>query len=268
MRTLLNAQLASLSLTSFVAKSIGCSVRRWALKIMSYAIAAIHLFKLTRSRRLRSLLQGEFNVTILESPPPRTPYVVDLSRDTIRQALDMALVQPPSVSQPDEDDCNAFVDYASKKTIEFNKTNKPFRSSPFIHAELAMLSCIDTGTIMVFPYIGVSKLSCLMCSSYIEAYSQKVDHRISVRGCHGKVYPSWAWPTLDTHEGIRAVFLEKIREVLKQDFERFVEFQRTRRQSDSSAGSMSENEYVTTRKRKDLWERAVREIHRNLSPEF
>jgi len=232
---------------------IGCSVRRWALKIMSYAIASIRLFKLTRSRRLRSILQGEFNVTILESPPPQPPYVVDLSPNTIRQALDTALPQPTSVVQADECDYDAFVEYASEKTIQLNQTDKPSRSSPFIHAELAMLSCIDAGTIMVFPYIGVSKLSCLMCSSYIEAYSQ-VDNKISVRGCHGKVYPSWAWPTLNTL-GICAVFLKKIREELKQEFDRFVEFRRTRRLSDSSVGLMSENKYADKKTTESIWER-------------
>lgn len=242
-----------LDLTSLVAHHIGCSVRRWALKIMSYEIAAIRLFRLTQSRRLRPILQGEFDITVLESPPPQPPYAFDMSEKTIRQALDMALAQSPSVFQADKDSCNAFVDYAYKKAIESNQAD---RHSPIIHAELAMLSSIDAGTIKAIPYIGVSKLSCIMCSSYIEAYSQTVTNGISVRGCHGKVYPSWAWPTmLDTHhERIRSIFLEKIREELKLDFERFTEYQRTRRQSDSSVGSTSENEYATTITKEEIWE--------------
>jgi hypothetical protein len=133
------------------------------------------------------------------------------------------------------------------------------RHSPIIHAELAMLSSIEAGTIKAFPYIGVSKLSCLMCSSYIEAYSQTATNRISVRGCHGKVYPSWAWPTMlgTHHERIRSIFLEKIREELKQDFERFTAYRRTRRQSDSSVGSTSEMECAITMTPENFWEQLM-----------
>jgi hypothetical protein len=114
-----------------------------------------------------------------------------------------------------------------------------------------MLSSIEGGAIKAFPYIGVSKLSCLMCSSYIESYSQTVTDAISIRGCHGKVYSSWAWPTmLDAHhERIRSIFLEKMRQELKLDFERFTEYERTCCKSDSSVESMSESEYAELGKR-------------------
>jgi hypothetical protein len=152
----------------------------------------------------------------------------------------MALALPPSI-QADEKDCNTFVDYTCRNAIE---PNQVYRHSPIIHAELAMLSSIKAGgAIKAAPYIGVSKLSCLMCSSYIESYSQTVTDAISVRGCHGKVCPSWAWPTMnDTHhdERIRSIFLGKIRQELRRDFERFKEDEMTRRKSDSSVESMSE----------------------------
>jgi hypothetical protein len=152
----------------------------------------------------------------------------------------MALALPPSI-QADEKDCNTFVDYTCRNAIE---PNQVYRRSPIIHAELAMLSSIKAGgATKAAPYIGVSKLSCLMCSSYIESYSQIVADAISVRGCHGKVYPSWAWPTMnDTHhdERIRSIFLGKMRQGLRQDFERFTEDEMTRRKSDSSVESMSE----------------------------
>jgi hypothetical protein len=197
-----------------------------------------------------------FDVTVLESPPPQPPYALDMSKETIRQALDMALAESPSIFRADEDDCNAFVDNAHKKAIESGQED---RHSPIIHAELAMLSSIEAGTIKAFPYIGVSQLSCLMCSSYIEAYSQTVTNGISVRGCHGKVYPSWAWPTMlgTHHERIRSIFLEKIREELKQDFERFTEYRRTRHQSDSSVGSTSEMEYAITITPEEIWEQLM-----------
>jgi uridine kinase len=56
------------------------------------------------------------------------------------------------------------------------------------------------------------------------------------------------------HERIRSIFLEKIREELKQDFEQFTEYRRTRCQSDSSVGSTSENEYATTMMKEEIRE--------------
>jgi hypothetical protein len=248
-----------LYLKSFVANEISFSVRRWALKIMSYTIATIRLFRLTQSRRLRPILQGEFDITVLESPPPNPRMSCDMSKNTIRRALDMALALPPSI-WADEKDCNAFVDYTCRNAIE---PNQVYRRSPIIHAELAMLSSIKAGgAIKATPYIGVSKLSCLMCSSYIESYSQTVTDAISVRGCHGKAYPSWAWPTMiDTRhdERIRSIFLEKMRQELRQNFEQFTKDEMTRRKSDSSVESMSEGEhgdFMGTRK-----EEALKEVH-------
>ncbi|KAI0302493.1 hypothetical protein BC826DRAFT_1172733 [Russula brevipes] len=235
------------------ANEIGFSVQRWALKIMSYTIATIRLFSLTQSRRLRPILQGEFDITVLESPPPQPPYACDMTKNTIHRALDMALALPPSI-RADEKDCDAFVDHTCRNAIEPYQVYRPF---PIIHAELAMLAFIKASAIAAAPYIGVSKLSCLMCSSYIDSYSQIVTDAISVRGCHGKVYPSWAWPTMiDTHhdERIRSIFLGKMRQALRQDFERFTEYQMIRRKSDSSVESMSEGQETEM-------EETMKEVH-------
>ncbi|KAI0287896.1 hypothetical protein BC826DRAFT_1041480 [Russula brevipes] len=235
----------------------GFSVRRWALKIMSYTIATIRLFRLTQSRRLRPILQGNFDITVLESPPTQPSYACDMTKNTIRRALDMALALPPSILA-DEKDCNAFVDSTCEQAIE---PSQVYRRSPIIHAELAMLSSIRAGAIKAAPYIGVSKLSCLMCSSYIESYSQTVTDAISVRGCHGKVYPSWAWPTMiDTHpdQRIRSIFLGKMRQELRQEFVRFTEYEMTRRKSDGSVESMSEGEHA------DFMETGKEEVEKEL----
>ena len=46
-------------------------------------------------------------------------------------------------------------------------------STPRVHAELAMIIAMVKGEIKdVLPYIGVSKVSCTMCSHYIGAFNQ------------------------------------------------------------------------------------------------
>ena len=45
------------------------------------------------------------------------------------------------------------------------------RENPTVHAELALIIAKTEGEINnVEPYIGVSKLSCIMCSHYIRAF--------------------------------------------------------------------------------------------------
>ncbi|KAI0289385.1 hypothetical protein BC826DRAFT_1032404 [Russula brevipes] len=228
------------------ANEIGFSVQHWALKIMSYTIATIRLFRLTQSRRLRPILQGEFDITVLESPPPQPPYVCDMTKNTIRRALDMALALPPPI-RADEKDCDAFVDHTCRNAIEPCQVYRPF---PIIHAELAMLAFIKASAIAAAPYIGARN-------------SRIVTDAISVRGCHGKVYPSWAWPTMiDTHhdERIRSIFLGKMRQELRQDFERFTEYQMIRRKSDSSVQSMSEGEAGEHDEEAEM-EETMKEVH-------
>jgi hypothetical protein len=126
-----------------------------------------------------------------------------------------------------------------------------------------MLSSIKAGgAIKAAPYIGVSKLSCLMCSSYIESYSQTVTDAISVRGCHGKAYPSWAWPTMnDTHhdERIRSIFLGKMRQELRLNFEWFTEDEMTGHKSDSSVESISEGGHGNFKRTEKV--EALKKVH-------
>ena len=41
---------------------------------------------------------------------------------------------------------------------------------------------------MILPYIGVSNLSCIMCSHYIRAFNEVTQEKIATRGSCGKAY--------------------------------------------------------------------------------
>ncbi len=110
------------------------------------------------------------------------------------------------------------------------------RLEPTVHAELALITAMAKGEIdHVEPYIGVSKLSCIMCSQYIRAFNRVTKQKVATKGSHGKIYPGWFCPSLPGHdEELRPAFLGFIRQQLLGDF---VQHTKPRRLSDSSVGS-------------------------------
>ena len=107
--------------------------------------------------------------------------------------------------------------------------------NPTVHAELALIIAKAEGEINnVESYIGVSKLSCNMCSHYICAFNKVMNQKIATKGSHGKAYPGWFWPSLPSRDGeLRPAFLKLIREQLVSDFRGHAE---TRRFSDRGSG--------------------------------
>ena len=94
-------------------------------------------------------------------------------------------------------------------------------STPTVHAELAMIMAMVKGEIKdVLPYIGVSKLSCAMCSHYIGAFNLVFQRNVVTKGSHGKAYPGWSWPSLpECDEELRQTVLGRVRRQLFSDFE-------------------------------------------------
>jgi hypothetical protein len=211
--------------------NIGFQLRRWALKIMSFLITANRLFILTQSHRLRKLLQGNFSVRVLTSPTT-APYYCDLSSKTIQVALDAAVAEISNLPADWDQKRESFIEWLSKK-LEVSEV----RQKPKVHAELAMIIAMAKGEIKdVLPYVGVSKLSCIMCSHYIRAFNEVTKQKIATKGSHGKAYPGWSWPSLpDSDEELRPAFLRRIRQQLLSDVEQHAE--NLRRLSDSSMGS-------------------------------
>ena len=217
---------------AYLEHPIGFQLQRWALKVMSFVILANNLFVLTQSPHLRKLLEGTLSVQVLTSPTT-TPYRCDLSPETIQVALDAALRPAGAnyLSAEWAEDRRSF--QRLLKGLEDSQVDRP---KPTVHAELAMIMAMVKGKIEhVEPYIGVSKLSCLMCSHYIRTFNQVTKQRITTNRSHGKAYPGWSWPSLPNLDGmLRPAFLEHIRQQLLSDFK---EHAKMRRLSDGSVGS-------------------------------
>jgi hypothetical protein len=178
---------------------------------MSFLISTNRLFGLTQSRR-RTILEGKFKVEVLPLPTT-SPYRCNLSSDTIRVALDAALAGVTALPVDLEKNREPFIEQHSNKSDVVHQ-------KPAVHAELAMIMAMDKGEIVdVFPYIGLSKLTCIMCSYYISAFNEVTEKEVATKGSHGKAYPGWFWPTLPSHDGVlRPAFLERIRQQLRYDF--------------------------------------------------
>ena len=199
---------------------------------MSFLITANRLFTLTQSHRLRKLLQGKFSVHVLTSPTT-APYDCDLSSETIQVALNVALAESSYLPADWDKKRELFIEWILKELDDFEVT----RRRPTVHAEFAMIIAMAKGEIKdVLPYIGISKLSCIMCSHYIRAFNEVTKQNVTTKGSHGKAYPGWSWPSLpDRDEELCQAFLRRIRQQLVSDIEQHAE--NMRRLSDSSVGS-------------------------------
>ena len=161
-----------------------------------------------------------------------TPYHCDLSLQTMQMAVDTALTEVEYHS-PNFDEERAWFMELLKEGLEVPDM---VRKNPTVHAELALIIAKAKGEINnVESYIGVSKLSCIMCNHYIRAFNMVMKERIATKGSHGKAYTGWFWPRLPSRDGeLRSTFLKLIRQQVRRDFEQYAG---TRRLSDSNVGS-------------------------------
>ena len=203
----------------YLEHNIGFQLRRLALKIMSFLITANRLFLLTQSHRLRKLLQGNFLVHVLTSPTT-LPYHCDLSSETIQVALNAALAGSSHIPGDWDKKRESFIEWLLKELDVSELVRRPK-----VHAELAMIIAMAKDEIKdVFPYIGVSKPSCIMCSHFIRAFNEVTKQKIATKGSHGKAYPEWSWPNLpDRDEELRRAFLQRMRQQLVDDVEQHAE---------------------------------------------
>jgi len=197
------------------------------MKIMSFMTSANRLFILTQSRHLRKLLDGAFHVEVLSSPTT-TPYCCDLSHGTVQKALDAVLPETDHLDENHQETRQSFITKCSKPSSVTHW-------NPTVHAELAMIIAMVERKIGRLGYIGVSKLSCIMCSHYIRTFGQITGEKVSTRGSHGKAYTGWVWPRhpdSDRDKALCQAFITAIGGQLRRDFEQAS----VRRKSDMGSG--------------------------------
>lgn len=68
-----------------------------------------------------------------------------------------------------------------------------------VHCECALISNLNAQMLQdphPVNYIGVSKLSCAACSSWIQAYNETAHVKFYTMGTHGRWYPGWTMSTV------------------------------------------------------------------------
>ncbi|KAF8324715.1 uncharacterized protein EI90DRAFT_2242646 [Cantharellus anzutake] len=172
-------------------RGIHVKLRRWAVKIMSFVISANRLVILTQSHHLRKIIEGKFAIQPLPRPTT-TPYRCNFSSENVRVALDATLAGTTYCTAEWNEQRESFI-----ARLRNGLKDSVDRLKPTVHAELAMIMAMFKGEVQqVLPYIGVSKLSCIMCTHYIQAFNDVTGQKIVVKCTHGKAYPGWFWPNL------------------------------------------------------------------------
>ena len=107
-----------------------------------------------------------------------------------------------------------------------------------IHAELKLLAHLAENNILAYHYVGASKLCCVGCWLFFEAYARVAAESNTqgffVRGCHSKVY-QWAAPVTSFSNMV----LTEMRPLAENFFRLLKPKFKPRQLSESSTGSLS-----------------------------
>ena len=113
---------------------------------------------------------------------------------------------------------------------------------PCVHCECAVLAHLhNTGDIRrVIPYVGVSKPSCTLCSTYFECYRGATISTISTRETHSRLVP-WQAPSLSVNDPLDEALIADFRKGLcgyfMEKLQYLAQVARARRSSSQSTAS-------------------------------
>ncbi|RPD60404.1 hypothetical protein L226DRAFT_615867 [Lentinus tigrinus ALCF2SS1-7] len=156
----------------------------WMDKVLSTHKDFRQLVKIASSRTLEDILTR--TVLASKTTPSPLPAQVSITADTLRRALGSAEVS--------EEILNGFLAnkfyYKNGQTVDIDGR---------IHCECAVLVELDKqwrAGEAIIPFIGMSKLSCSLCSYYFDAYREVTPQNIRTRGSRDEMVP-WRCPTLE-----------------------------------------------------------------------
>jgi hypothetical protein len=110
--------------------------------MMSFLISANRLFIMTQSNRLRKLIQGNLSIEVLPSPTT-TPYICDLSSESVQVALHASLAKTSHLSAQWDEERKSFIG----RLLKEQKVSEVDRPKPTVHTELAMIIVMVEGEI-------------------------------------------------------------------------------------------------------------------------
>lgn len=114
-----------------------------------------------------------------------------------------------------------------KAELRFEQLQSKLSGKPLpTHAEFQLILYITKTAYSenireMYPYIGCSKLSCLLCAAFIKHFALN-GVAFRTRGSHGKIYPRWSIPDMDRlHDDMVTALdsaLERMQNLLHDEF--------------------------------------------------
>ncbi|KIO03218.1 hypothetical protein M404DRAFT_625289 [Pisolithus tinctorius Marx 270] len=159
----------------------------------------------------------------------------------------------------------------TKAELQFEQLQRKLSGKPLpTHAELQLILHITKTAYSenireMYPYIGCSKLSCLLCAAFIKHFAPN-GIAFRTRGSHGKIYPRWSIPDMDgLHDDMVTALdsaLERMQNLLRSEFMKPIIS--TTHLPESSSGvtddtdSMDDTDDDISVGKKELWEELLR----------
>ncbi|TPX07261.1 uncharacterized protein E0L32_010855 [Thyridium curvatum] len=107
----------------------------------------------------------------------------------------------------------ADISLTARQKAKFHKTAKKNKN---VHAEMMLMTYLLGLGSPVFPYLGISKKTCLLCGHVLEKIGQ-----FETRGNHGKCYSQWTlpsalWTTPEATEKLDKA-VQRLRDILREE---------------------------------------------------
>ncbi|KAI6000933.1 hypothetical protein EDC04DRAFT_1069347 [Pisolithus marmoratus] len=140
---------------------------------------------------------AHLSIILVKKHPPRVCPVTLPSLADAMKYLGQAL-NPSSVKRFISAKASVISAERNFKQLQNNTSHKHLHTHAELQLVLHFTKTTDVGTMKreIYPYIGCSKLSCFLCTAFLESFDYG-GASFRTRGSHGKIYTLWSIPDMD-----------------------------------------------------------------------
>ncbi|KAL4069066.1 hypothetical protein J3A83DRAFT_3472439 [Scleroderma citrinum] len=161
------------------------------------------------------------SIVLVKTPAPRISPPTLLPLGETMKCLGLSL-NPTSVRKFIGTKSSVISAERSFKQLQSNISKRCLPTHAEVQLILHIAKTIDVETMNreIYPYIGCSKLSCFLCTSFLKSFGGD-DTAFRTRGCHGKIYTLWSIPDIaglrdDTVIALNST-MKKMRNILARE---------------------------------------------------
>jgi len=139
---------------------------------------------------------SRLSIVLVRTPTPRISPSTLLSLGEAMKCLGLSL-NPTSVRNLIGAKSSVISAERSFKQLQSNTSQKHLPTHAELQLILHLVKTTDVETMdrEMCPYIGCSKLSCFLCTSFLKSFG-RYGAAFRTRGCHGKIYTLWSIPDI------------------------------------------------------------------------